>query len=93
MSERAIQLLELEDPSTAFVLDIGCGSGISGSVLTEEGISWIGVDISAPMLNQAKNFMEVEGDLVLADMGAGLPFTAGAFDGAISISGKKHVKS
>ena len=29
---------------------------------------------------------EVEGDLVLADMGHGLPFRAGAFDGAISIS-------
>ncbi|KAI6184786.1 hypothetical protein M3Y97_00633700 [Aphelenchoides bicaudatus] len=86
MSERAIQLLELKDPETSFVLDIGCGSGISGSVLTEEGIPWMGVDISAPMLEQAKNFMEVEGDLVLADMGAGLPFTAGAFDGAISIS-------
>lgn len=29
---------------------------------------------------------EVEGDLVHADMGDGLPFKAGAFDGAISIS-------
>ncbi len=29
---------------------------------------------------------EVEGDLVLGDLGDGLPFRAGAFDGAISIS-------
>ena len=29
---------------------------------------------------------EVEGDLALVDLGQGLPFRAGAFDGAISIS-------
>lgn len=29
---------------------------------------------------------EVEGDLVLSDLGQGVPFRAGAFDGAISIS-------
>lgn len=29
---------------------------------------------------------EVEGDLVLGDLGQGLPFRAGSFDGAISIS-------
>lgn len=86
MTERAIGLLEIEDPETSLVLDIGCGSGISGSVLTEEGFTWMGLDISAPMLKQAKNFMEVEGDLILADMGCGLPFTPGVFDGAISIS-------
>ena len=29
---------------------------------------------------------EVEGDLLLGDMGQGLPFRAGTFDGAISVS-------
>lgn len=29
---------------------------------------------------------EVEGDLLLADLGDGVPFRAGTFDGAISIS-------
>lgn len=29
---------------------------------------------------------EVEGDLILGDMGEGMPFQAGTFDGAISIS-------
>jgi len=28
----------------------------------------------------------VEGDLILGDLGDGLPFKAGAFDGAVSIS-------
>ena len=32
------------------------------------------------------NEREVEGDLLLGDLGQGLPFRAGAFDGAISIS-------
>ena len=29
---------------------------------------------------------EVEGDLILGDLGQGVPFRAGAFDGAVSIS-------
>jgi 18S rRNA (guanine1575-N7)-methyltransferase len=29
---------------------------------------------------------EVEGDLLLGDLGQGLPFRAGSFDGAVSIS-------
>ena len=86
MTERAIQLLELDDPETSLILDIGCGSGISGEVLTEMGASWIGLDISTSMLTKAKTFTEVDEDLILADMGSGLPFTPGVFDGAISIS-------
>ena len=30
--------------------DIGCGSGLSGEVLTDIGHSWVGVDISPAML-------------------------------------------
>ena len=37
------------------------------------------------MLDVARE-REVEGDLILGDLGEGLPFRAGAFDGAISIS-------
>lgn len=29
---------------------------------------------------------ETEGDLILADMGEGIPFKAGCFDGAVSVS-------
>jgi 18S rRNA (guanine1575-N7)-methyltransferase len=86
MAERAVQLMDVDNPESSLILDIGCGSGISGSVLTEEGFQWMGLDISAAMLNQARDFMECEGDLVRADMGCGLPFTPGIFDGAISIS-------
>ncbi|XP_050315555.1 probable 18S rRNA (guanine-N(7))-methyltransferase [Anthonomus grandis grandis] len=85
MTERAMELLLLPEGQPCFVLDIGCGSGLSGSVLEENGHFWIGMDISTAMLDVAVD-REVEGDLILSDMGQGCPFRAGAFDGAISIS-------
>lgn len=51
MAERAIELLNLEENS--FVMDIGCGSGISGEVLTENNYIWEGIDISRDMLDLA----------------------------------------
>ena len=43
------------------------------------------MDISASMLDIALQ-RDVEGDLLLADIGQGVPFRAGTFDAAISIS-------
>ncbi|CAK7274543.1 18S rRNA (guanine1575-N7)-methyltransferase [Sporothrix epigloea] len=143
MTRRALELLDLPGPS--FILDVGCGSGLSGEILTRSGtyvrrrrrrnelggadshsggnndeeqqdISdedddvndddeydddsdsdsttseigngphvWIGMDISPSMLDVALQ-RDVEGDLLLADMGQGVPFRAGSFDAAISIS-------
>jgi 18S rRNA (guanine1575-N7)-methyltransferase len=85
MSERAIELLALPDDEPRFLLDLGCGSGLSGSVLEDWGHMWVGIDISSAMLDVAIE-REVEGDLLLGDLGQGLPFRAGAFDGAVSIS-------
>ncbi|XP_022205911.1 probable 18S rRNA (guanine-N(7))-methyltransferase isoform X1 [Nilaparvata lugens] len=85
MSERAVELLALPEDEPCLLLDIGCGSGLSGSVLEDQGHTWVGVDISAAMLNVAQE-REVEGDLMLGDMGQGVPFRPGCFDGAISIS-------
>lgn len=48
-------------------------------------LRWQGADISPAMLDVARE-REVEGDLLLGDLGHGLPLRAGAFDGAISIS-------
>ena len=45
----------------------------------------IGLDISRSMLDVARE-REVEGDLLHGDMGDGVPFRPGCFDGAISIS-------
>uniref|UniRef100_A0A1J3ERA8 Putative 18S rRNA (Guanine-N(7))-methyltransferase n=1 Tax=Noccaea caerulescens TaxID=107243 RepID=A0A1J3ERA8_NOCCA len=86
LSERALELLALpEDGVPRFLLDIGCGSGLSGETISENGHQWIGLDISASMLNVAVE-REVEGDLLLSDMGQGLGLRAGVIDGAISIS-------
>jgi 18S rRNA (guanine1575-N7)-methyltransferase len=83
MAHRALELLHLDQPS--FILDIGCGSGLSGEILTSEGHMWVGMDISESMLSIAID-REVEGDLLYADMGQGVPFRPGSFDAAVSIS-------
>ncbi|KAJ6389806.1 hypothetical protein OIU77_028014 [Salix suchowensis] len=86
LSERALELLALPvDGIPRLLLDIGCGSGLSGETLTENGHQWIGLDISQSMLDIALE-REVEGDLLLGDMGQGLAFRPGIIDGAISIS-------
>lgn len=56
MSERALELLTLPEDEPCFVLDIGCGSGLSGSVLDEQGHFWVGVDISSAMLGKLSLF-------------------------------------
>lgn len=83
MTFRALELLNA--PKSQHILDIGCGSGLSGEILTEEGHTWVGMDIAPSMLANALD-REVEGDLFLADIGDGVPFRAGSFDAAISIS-------
>lgn len=65
---------------------LGCGSGLSGQVLEEAGHFWVGCDISQSMLNVANETENAKGDLVHSDMGQGLPFKPGTFDGIISIS-------
>ena len=89
MTLRALELLAL--PSPSLILDIGCGSGLSGEILSavspEDGgpHTWVGMDLSPSMLDIALQ-RDVEGDLMLADIGQGVPFRAGSFDAAISIS-------
>ncbi|KAH9503846.1 18S rRNA (guanine1575-N7)-methyltransferase [Bulinus truncatus] len=85
LSERALELLALPADVPCYILDVGCGSGLSGEVLTDNDHVWVGLDISPSMLDVAVD-REVEGDLILGDMGYGLPFRPGTFDGAISIS-------
>ncbi|SOV04293.1 probable BUD23 - Protein involved in bud-site selection [Ustilago sp. UG-2017a] len=86
MAERALELLMLPPHRRpALLLDIGCGSGLSGEIITDQGHEWIGFDISPSMLEVALE-KDTEGDLLLADAGQGCGFRAGSFDGAISIS-------
>lgn len=82
MTYRALELLNLPPDEPAFLLDIGCGSGLSGEILDEQGYMWTGVDIAPSMLEVALE-REVEGDLFLQDIGQGFGFRPGSFDGAI----------
>ena len=85
MAERCVEILAIPEGKECLILDIGCGSGLSGSVLTDHGYEWIGVDISPSMLQVAKA-NEVEGDLINLDIGQGFSFRPGSFDYAISVS-------
>lgn len=83
ITRKCFDLLELQE--RGLILDIGCGTGISGSVLTENNIDWIGVDISKGMLEICK--VKNEGiDQIKGDIGEGLCFKPGVFDGVISVS-------
>jgi len=42
LTERALELLALpNDGSPKFLLDLGCGSGLSGEALTDQGHIWM----------------------------------------------------
>ncbi len=75
-----------------------CGSGLSGEALSDDGHYWVGIDISPSMLSELFYFTihfipllligvaqerDCDGDLILSDMGEGLGFKPGSFDGAI----------
>jgi 18S rRNA (guanine1575-N7)-methyltransferase len=85
MAERCMQLLELPSDEGLLLLDIGCGSGLSGDIITEEGHYWFGMDISKDMMRVAVD-REVEGELFECDIGQGFNFLPGKFDAAISVS-------
>ncbi|XP_074594947.1 18S rRNA (guanine-N(7))-methyltransferase [Brevipalpus obovatus] len=86
LAERAVQLMCLPAESDCLILDLGCGSGLSASALEESGHYWVGLDISPAMLDVAVERGLDKGDVFLGDMGEGIPFRPGSFDGAISIS-------
>ncbi|KAJ2609499.1 18S rRNA (guanine1575-N7)-methyltransferase [Coemansia sp. RSA 1365] len=85
MTMRAVELLNLDGRMPQYLLDIGCGSGLSGEILDEDGHMWAGMDIAPSMLDIAIE-KDVEGDLLMQDIGQGMGFRPGTFDGAISIS-------
>jgi 18S rRNA (guanine1575-N7)-methyltransferase len=70
ITERAIELLRLPDCTNdtaavpSLILDIGCGSGLSGQVLEEKGHVWVGCDISRDMLMVAKERMNQQSQTV-----------------------------
>ncbi len=41
LTQRALELLALPDDGPKILLDLGCGSGLSGEELTEAGHTWV----------------------------------------------------
>lgn len=86
LGKRSLELLQLTTNS-CYLLDIGCGTGISGVPLSRAGHMWVGTDISTAMLDVAVAERGPRGtDVMVSDMGHGLPFRDHSFDGAISVS-------
>eukprot|EP00924_Labyrinthula_sp_SR-Ha-C_P011618 maker-scaffold_17-snap-gene-3.37-mRNA-1 protein AED:0.34 eAED:0.34 QI:94/1/1/1/1/1/2/145/294 len=92
ISERALELLNLSSDGPKLLLDLGCGTGMSGEILSQHGHFFIGSDISAHMLQIAAENKITESentstaDFLQFDFGHGLPYKRSQFDGAISIS-------
>jgi len=79
----------LEDRS-AQILDVGCGTGLSGQALVDAGFDQIdGIDLSPDMLEQARA-KGVYGSLFEADLIAGLNFADDTYDAAISVGTFTH---
>lgn len=71
-------------PATATVLDVGCGTGLCGQVLYEQGFRHTtGTDLTDAMLALARTKAVYEA-LVVADATQPLPFEKGRFDGICS---------
>lgn len=68
-----------QSPSAAPVLDVGCGTGLTGGCLRELGFSTIdGLDLSAAMLEKARE-KDVYRNLMEADLNAPLSLDDGAY--------------
>jgi len=53
MADRALELLALPEGGRAqLILDLGCGSGLSGAAISRAGHYWLGMDISQSMLSK-----------------------------------------
>ncbi len=71
---------------TAPVLDVGCGTGLSGLALRDAGFALIdGCDLSAEMLKQAAERDRLYRALIKIDLNDALPFEPGAYTAIAAI--------
>jgi len=77
-------------PAGGRVLDVGCGTGNYALALAELGYCVVGVDYSTGMLRRARakaaRLPQARLEFRQVDLNRGLPFPAGAFDGAIAVA-------
>ncbi|WP_326563504.1 class I SAM-dependent methyltransferase [Micromonospora peucetia] len=66
------------------ILDAGCGSGPLSAALRAEGAVVTGFDVSAAMVDLARQRLGEDADLHVADLGAPLPFADAEFDDVVA---------
>jgi SAM-dependent methyltransferase len=82
--ERPAMLGLAGDVSGRRVLDAGCGSGPLSAALQDRGAVVSGFDVSAGMVDLARQRLGEDADLQVADLGAPLPYADGEFDDVVA---------
>lgn len=82
--ERPAMLELAGDVTGRRILDAGCGSGPLFSALRDRGAIVTGIDMSAGMLELARQRLGADADLRVADLAGPLPFPDGSFDDVVA---------
>ena len=72
------------DVSGRRILDAGCGSGPLAAALHDKGAEVTGFDVSAAMVDLARQRLGDDADLHVADLAAPLPFADAEFDDVVA---------
>lgn len=82
--ERPEMLRLTGDVSGRRILDAGCGSGPLSAALRANGAAVTGFDVSAAMLDLARQRLGQDADLHVADLDEPLPFADAEFDDVVA---------
>lgn len=82
--ERPAMLRLVGDVSGRRILDAGCGSGPLSAAIRAKGAVVTGFDVSAAMVDLARQRLGEDADLHVADLGAPLPFADAEFDDVVA---------
>jgi ubiquinone/menaquinone biosynthesis C-methylase UbiE len=82
--ERPEMLRLIGDVTGRRVLDAGCGSGPLSAALRANGAVVTGFDVSAAMVDLARQRLGEDADLHVADLGEPLPFPDAEFDDVVA---------
>ncbi|MEW8587276.1 MAG: methyltransferase domain-containing protein [Candidatus Thiodiazotropha sp.] len=90
--ESRLALRLLQPQPGEMILDAGCGSGIFTAPMLDAGAQLVGVDLSAPMLAEARR--NLRGDRFSASVGniCALPFADQSFDKVVSITALEFIE-
>lgn len=64
--------------------DVGCGSGPLSAALRDRGALMTGIDASAGMPQLARQRLDTDVDLQVADLASPLPFSDNSFDDVVA---------